>query len=142
MESKTESRRSSKTSSLCRMFGKSSNTLDVKAAGSQDKGSTRSFATELFNYFNPYEKIPSNGAGFKLRASISTPDISDSSENPFVFNNVENTKKDNEKTSNSVLMIFIIGGVTPSEIRHVQECHDKHYPNYSVMIGSTHMVTP
>ena len=118
LEGKTDSRRESKTSSLSRIFGKSNNTLDVKVAGSQDKGilpTTRSFATEIFNYFNPYEKIPSNES-FKLRASISTPDISESSKNPFVFD-VENTKKDKEKTSNPVLMIFIIGGVTPSEIR-------------------------
>ena len=119
LEGKTDSRRESKTSSLSRIFGKSNNTLDVKVSGSQDKGilpSTRSFATEIFNYFNPYEKIPSNDVGTNLRASISTPDISESRKNPFVFD-VENTKKDKEKTSNPVLMIFIIGGVTPSEIR-------------------------
>ena len=72
-----------------------------------------------------------------MRPSISTPDIRESSENPFSFKKVESVPVPKPKTNldpfslkkvesapapktnlvTPVLMIFIIGGVTPSEIR-------------------------
>ena len=74
-----------------------------------------------------------------MRPSISTPDIRESNENlfsfkkvesvpvpkpktnldPFTFKKVESAPAPKTKTNlvTPVLMIFIIGGVTPSEIR-------------------------
>ena len=79
----------------------------------------KSFANDLFNFFNPSEKISSNEGSQNLRPSISTPDIRESSENPFSFKKVETAPATMTKTNlvTPVLMIFIIGGVTPSEIR-------------------------
>ena len=143
-ESRPESNRSSITSSLSQMLRKksSANTLDVNRRSkrlSLDKGlpTTKSFATDLFNFFNPSEKISSNEDSQNLRPSISTPDIRESSENPFSFKKVESVPVPKPKTNldtfslkkvesapapktnlvTPVLMIFIIGGVTPSEIR-------------------------
>ena len=106
----------------------SANTLDVNRRSkrlSLDKGAlptTKSFATDLFNFFNPSEKISSNEGSQNLRSSISTPDIRESSENPFSFKKVESAPvqsvpKPKTNLVTPVLMIFIIGGVTPSEIR-------------------------
>jgi len=142
-ESRLGSNRSSITSSLSQMHRKKNSaiTLDVNRRSIHK---TKSFANDLFNFFNPSEKNSSNEGSQNLRPSISTPDIRESSENPFSFKKVETAPATMTKTNlvTPVLMIFIIGGVTPSEIRHVQEYHDKHYPNYSVLIGSTHMLTP
>ena len=125
-ESRPESNRSSITSSLSQMLRKKSSatTLDVNRRSkrlSTDKGlhTTKSFANDLFNFFNPSEKNSSNEGSQDLRPSISTPDIRESSENPFSFNKVESAPAPKTKTNlvTPVLMIFIIGGVTPSEIR-------------------------
>ena len=76
----------------------------------------------MFNYFNPSEKTSSNdrpandGENHKLKQSISTPDIR--MENPFNFK-IDSASVAKKSLSTPVLMIFIIGGVTPSEIRYV-----------------------
>ena len=145
-ESRPGSNRSSITSSLSQMLRKksSANTLDVNRRSkrlSLEKGlvTTKSFANDLFNFFNPSEKISSNEDSQNLRPSISTPDIRESNENPFSFKKVESVPVPKPKTNldpftfkkvesapapktktnlvTPVLMIFIIGGVTPSEIR-------------------------
>ena len=102
----------------------SATTLDVNRRSkrlSTDKGlhTTKSFANDLFNFFNPSEKNSSNEGSQDLRPSISTPDIRENNENPFSFKKVETAPAQMTRTNlvTPVLMIFIIGGVTPSEIR-------------------------
>ena len=125
-ESRPGSNRSSITSSLSQMLRKKSsgNTLDVNRRSkrlSLEKGihTSKSFANDLFNFFNPSEKNSSNEGSQDLRPSISTPDIREGSENPFSFKKVETAPAQMTRTNlvTPVLMIFIIGGVTPSEIR-------------------------
>ena len=125
-ESRPGSNRSSITSSLSQMLRKKSsgNTLDVNRRSkrlSLEKGihTSKSFANDLFNFFNPSEKNSSNEGSQDLRPSISTPDIRENNENPFSFKKVESAPAPKTKTNlvTPVLMIFIIGGVTPSEIR-------------------------
>ena len=43
-----------------------------------------------------------------------------------------------------VVMIFVIGGITPMEIRHMYQLHKKYYKerNISLFLGSTHLITP
>ena len=117
-ESRPGSNRSSITSSLSQMHRKKNSaiTLDVNRRSIHK---TKSFANDLFNFFNPSEKNSSNEGSQNLRPSISTPDIRESSENPFSFKKVETAPATMTKTNlvTPVLMIFIIGGVTPSEIR-------------------------
>lgn len=48
----------------------------------------------------------------------------------------------NNNVGQPVIMIFIIGGVTHSEIRHIQQLHKKHNPSRNILIGSTHVITP
>ena len=68
--------------------------------------------------FKNGEKDMSNQTiGRARHPSMSTPDVRESDETPFSFK-METLKKSSKDTFTPILMIFIVGGVTPSEIRY------------------------
>ena len=95
--------------------------IDTLAPEPQNLPKPKSFAGGLNDFFNKIgEKITANDPIERKRhISASSPNVRESDETPFSFK-METLKKSSKDTFTPILMIFIVGGVTPSEIRYDQ----------------------